>query len=87
MAKILGLTIPLYGIYFFLGIILATFVGIFLLKRKKLESFNFICASIYAMIGAILGAKLLFILVSWEKIIRLGLSFEEIIKDLQIKVK
>ena len=78
--NILGKEIPVYGICFYLGIAVAVTVAVFLAKRKKIALFDFTCCAIYVMIGAILGAKLLFIAVSYREIIRMQLSFIEIIK-------
>ncbi len=77
---IFGKTIPLYGICFFCGIAVAAGIGIFLVKRRRIVFFDFTCGAVYAMIGAILGAKLLFLLVSWKKIMELGLPLEAVLK-------
>ena len=49
-------------------------------KRKKVEMFDFVCCVVYMMIGAMVGAKLLFVLVSIREIIQLKLSIIEVIK-------
>ena len=72
--------IPLYGVFFFLGMFAAAVVAAILAKIKKIVFFEFLCAVVYVMIGAIVGAKLLFIIVSWEEIMRLHLSFLEVIR-------
>lgn len=63
--------LPLYGLLFFVGIGVAAVVGIFLMKKRKIEAFDFTCAAVYAVIGGMIGAKLLFILVSLGDIIDL----------------
>lgn len=78
--EIFNKTIPLYGIFFFLGIIIAGGLSILFAKKKKIDMFDFICAVVYVMIGAIAGAKLLFIIVSWREIMELALTFEQILK-------
>ncbi len=72
--------IPFYGIFYFLGIGIAATVASFLIKKRKIPFFDLVCSAVYTMIGAILGAKLLFILVSIEQIIQLHLSFEAVLK-------
>ena len=75
-----GKEIPLYSLFFFLGIIVAGIIAVFLIKKRKIHVFDFVCAAVYVMIGAILGAKLLFVVVSWKTIMQLQLSFIEVIK-------
>lgn len=77
--KIFNLEIPLYGLCFFLGILLAAIVALLLAKRRKLDLFDFACAAIYAAIGGFIGAKLLFLLVSIPQIRELAarLSFKD----------
>lgn len=78
--KIENTKIPLYGVFFFGGMILAAIIAAVLGKKKKIDFFDFLCAVVYVMIGAILGAKLLFIVVSWKEVVRLQLSLLEIIR-------
>lgn len=78
--KIFEKEIPLYGLLFFLGIGVAAIVAFFLVKKRHRDVFDFVCAAVYVMIGAMIGAKLLFLLVSFKEIIQLKLSFEEIIR-------
>ena len=72
--------IPLYGVFFFVGMFAAAVIAAILSKKKKIEFFDFLCAVVFVMIGAMVGAKLLFIIVSWKEIMRLHLSFLEIIR-------
>ncbi len=82
---ILGKTIPLYGLLFYIGVAFAVGVA-FILRRFKnrrgstVEPFDLAGAGVYAMIGALIGAKLLFLLLSWKDIIRLGIGIEQVIK-------
>ncbi len=67
---ILGREIPLYGLLFFTGIGIAALVAyLFLTKKRNIEGFDFTGSAIYAMVGAIIGAKLLALLVSIEYVI------------------
>ncbi len=68
---ILGKDIPLYGLLFFTGIgIAAAIAGAFLIKRRNIEGWDFVCAAVFALIGAVIGAKLLALIVSWELVIQ-----------------
>ncbi len=78
--ELFGTEIALYGILFFFGIGVAVILGMCLIKKREIPLFDFACAAVYAMIGAIVGAKLLFIIVSWQEIVALQLSFEAILK-------
>lgn len=72
--------IPLYGVFFFVGMSLAACAAVLLGRKRKIDFFDFLCAVVYVMIGAVLGAKVLFIAVSWKEIVRLKLSLLEIIR-------
>ena len=65
---IFGKEIPLYGIFFWLGIFVAAFAAIFVCKKKALPLFDLTCSAVYAVIAAIIGAKLLYLIVSWKDI-------------------
>jgi len=75
-----GNEIPLYGLFWFGGILLACFVGYLILSKRSLPPFDFFAGACYAMIGAIIGAKLLFIIVSWKQITALNLSLLSVLK-------
>lgn len=78
MLHFLGLDIPVYGLFFFAGIVVAAGLGFVIAIKRKIDLFDFIAVIAYVLIGAILGAKLLFIAVSWNQI--KGLPFVDIIK-------
>ena len=61
--------IPVYGIFFYLGIIVAVTVALLICRRKRVEWYDVAYSGVYAMIGGILGAKLLFLAVSFPQII------------------
>ncbi len=77
---IFGREIPLYGLFFFSGIVLAALISIPLAKRRNFYFFDIAASASYAMIGSIIGAKLLFIAVSWKEIVELHLSLVSVIK-------
>lgn len=79
--NLFGKDVPLYGVFFFLGIILAVCVAVLLTKKKNpIPLYDMVCSASYIMIGAIIGAKLLFIVVSLDSIIEQNLSLLQVIK-------
>ncbi len=76
--ELLGRQIPAYGLFFYLGIALAAGSGMLLCRRKGTPRFDLIGSAVYTLIGAFLGAKLLFICVSAREIVALKLSFIDI---------
>ncbi len=77
---IFGRDIPVYGFCWVLGIVLAAGVAFLFSRRYKIDAFDLTCAAIFAMIGVIIGAKLLFVLVSLPTIIELNLGLLGIIQ-------
>ena len=73
--SIFGRTVPSYGIFICIGILLATLVAITICKRKGTERYEIVYSGIYTGIGGFLGAKLLFILVSLPQIIANHIPF------------
>ena len=59
---------------------MAVLFGFLLAKKKKVDLFDFLCCVVYTMIGALIVAKLLFVLVSLREIIQLKLNIIEVIK-------
>ncbi|MBQ7879411.1 MAG: prolipoprotein diacylglyceryl transferase [Clostridia bacterium] len=78
--SVLGKEIPLYGLCFIAGVAMAACVATGLIKRRKIDGFDLAGSAVYTMIGALVGAKLLFIAVSWEQIRAYNLSFLEVIR-------
>lgn len=72
--------IPLYGLFFYLGIIFAAIFAFGICKRRDLPAYEVAYSAVYIMIGAIIGSKLLFVLVSYKQIAAYDLSLEAIIK-------
>ena len=63
-----NLRIPTYGLCITLGIISANIIAVSILKKSKLNENDFIILEAYTFLGAFLGAKGLFLLVSYESI-------------------
>ncbi len=80
MITVLEKDIPLYGIFCIIGIIFAVGVGFILIRKRKIEPFDFACAGVFILIGAIIGSKLLFLALSWKQIIALKLSVAQILQ-------
>lgn len=77
---ILGHDLPLYGIFFYLGIAAAAVVALLLRRRVGIEPFDIAGSGIYIMIGAVIGAKLLFLSVSARQLIEQHIPLEAAIK-------
>ncbi len=75
-----GKVIPLYGICFYAGIAIAAAFAMLVCRKNKFPKWEILYSSVYIMIGAVLGAKLLFIAVSWKDIIKYDLSLIAVIK-------
>ena len=67
--SLFGHDVPVYGLCYFAGIFLAAGVALWLCKKRGIERYDMVYASVYTMIAAVLGAKLLFLLVSWRQIV------------------
>ena len=66
-----GQEIPMYAVCMWLGVALSAFVACQLAKKRNgIESFDVIVSAIYTVIGAMAGAKLLYIAISWNDIVR-----------------
>lgn len=72
---VFGRTIPLYGVCFYLGVFLAAAAAAALCTKKSISRFDLVCSAVYTMIGAMIGAKLLFVVVSLRQITELGIPF------------
>ena len=65
-----GKSVPLYGVLCVIGIFFACLVGILLAtKKQKIEFFDFTLDLLTTLIGAFVGAKLLFFIVSWDTVV------------------
>lgn len=80
MVTIFGLDIPLYGIFFYLGIVAAAALAFSLRKRAKIDAFDIAGSGVYVMIGGVFGAKLLFLAVSARQIIQENIPLIAVIK-------
>ena len=70
-----NLPFPIYGALYFIGIAVAAVVAVFICKKRELPKYDIVYSAIYSMIGAAVGAKLLFIAVSLPKVMSLGYGF------------
>lgn len=67
-----NLPFPIYGAMYFLGIIVAAIIAVFICKKRELPKYDIVYSGIYSMLAAAIGAKLLFIIVSLPKVLALG---------------
>ena len=73
--NLFGRELPVYGLSWIIGIALAAVIAIFLFRRAKLELFDLACSAIMTVIGGIVGAKLLFLIISLPQIIQNDIPF------------
>lgn len=78
--SLFGYEIPLYGIFFYFGTAIATTMAILLRRRVKIDIFDIAGSGVYVMIGAIAGAKLLFLAISAKQLIEQHIPIEAAIK-------
>ena len=67
--KVFGLTIPMYGVSMFVGVVAAMIVVHILKKRVVLSEDDFYSAIIWTIVCGMLGAKLLYLIVEIKHII------------------
>ncbi len=63
-----------------MGIAIASILGFLLANKRGIELFDFLAAIAYVLLGVLIGAKVLFLIVSWKEIVRLQLTFLEVMK-------
>ena len=64
-----GREIPTYALCMCLGMVLSAWVATRLAKKREgVDAFGVIASGIYAVIGGLIGAKLLYIAVSWRSL-------------------
>ncbi|MBQ8742194.1 MAG: prolipoprotein diacylglyceryl transferase [Clostridia bacterium] len=78
--SILGKTIPLYGLFFYIGIFISATVASFISHKRSIAKFDVVGCGIFTMIGAGIGAKLLFVIVTLKDIIRYNIPIIAIIR-------
>ena len=64
--NILGKNIPIYSFWGILGIIVALVVAFILVRKKKMDVFDFCLNTVFCLIGVWIGSKLMFIITSWD---------------------
>lgn len=63
-----GVSIPAYGMMIVLGICIANLVAFIVIKRTKRDINDLIVLEAYCFLGAFIGAKVLYLLISYEEI-------------------
>ncbi len=66
---VFGLTIPMYGPLILIGCVLGLFVAVYLPVRRDLKKQDIFFCALYALIGVIVGAKLLYLAISLPSLI------------------
>ena len=62
--SVFGLTIPMYGPLILIGCVLGVLVAVYLPARRELAKQDIFYCACYAMIGVVVGAKLLYLAIS-----------------------
>lgn len=66
--NLFGIAVPSYGFLIAMGVVFANIVAMFVLKKMKLDFNDFIILEAYCILGAFIGAKLLYFIVSFKDI-------------------
>lgn len=72
---VFGRVIPFYGILFYAGVFTAVGAAIFLSNRRNVKRYDIVYSAVFAFLGAVAGAKLLFIAVNLKEIIQGQIPF------------
>lgn len=75
-----GREIPLYGICFWLGVLISVSILLALRSRRNIPWYDLAYSGVFTMIGAMIGSKGLFILVSWREILESGIPLINVLK-------
>ena len=67
--SLFGNELPLYGVFCVIGIAVAAVIALIFAKKQGYEFFDFMLVAIIALIGALIGAKLLAIIVSFDTVV------------------
>ena len=66
--NIFGHRMPSYGLMIVIGVVLANLLALFVLKKFNQDANDFIILEAYAFLGGFIGAKLLYLVVSFKQI-------------------
>lgn len=66
--NVFGIVVPSYGLMIATGVVLANLVGMLVLKHEHLDFNDFMILESYCILGAFLGAKILYLAVSYKYI-------------------
>ena len=78
--EIFGKEIPIYGLSWIVGVALSALLAVLLAKKHGVERYDVVYSAVYIMIGALVGAKLLFLATSLKQIIETNAPFMSFIR-------
>lgn len=78
--EVFGMEIPLYGVCFWTGALLGAVLLVLACPRRRIERYDMVYSAVFAMIGAMIGAKGLFFAVSWRDIVEAGIPLIQMMK-------
>ena len=64
----LGIELPMYGLMIMLGVVVANIVAYKVSKRFEIDFFDLVLVEIYGIIGAFIGSKVLYLIISYKDI-------------------
>ena len=66
--NLFGIVIPSYGLMIAIGVVLSNLVGMLVLKREHLDFNDFMILEAYCILGAFIGAKVLYLIITFRYI-------------------
>lgn len=72
--NLFGRAVPSYGLMIALGVLTANAAAWLVIRKKKYDFNDFLILEAYGILGGFVGAKLLYLMVSWREIDWRGLS-------------
>lgn len=76
----LAMNFSAYGLLFALGIAISAIVAILICKKRNIERYEIVYSGVFTMAGAVIGAKLFFLLVSIKLIIETKPGIPDLIR-------
>ena len=66
--SVFGITLPSYGLMIALGLTISNLLAMLICRQRSLSTDELLLLEAYAVLGGLLGAKLLYLAVSWREI-------------------
>ena len=66
--SVFGITLPSYGLMIALGLTISNLLAMLICRQRSLSTDELLLLEAYAVLGGLLGAKLLYLAVLWREI-------------------